>query len=283
MKKVEIGNKKAFAPEKLSELSEWQLMLMSQAFCYGKKVMDAKVMMAYHILKPVWNINEARIKETTRTFSQASKEEREQLHERLESLRYNRMHMTDCFNWITEEQISDKWLIPTLTLRRWFFTKTFKGPTLRFGNITFWQWCQAEFNFFKFNKTGQRVFFNRFCACIFMPSYAGFASKFDDKLIAKNANWFNSLTPVQITAIKLNYVAIKAWLALNHPHVFKRSIGDDTPVETIDMAELLLRAAKSQNQDEVAIARKPLLVELKKLEIAAKDYAEAKQKSEDKE
>lgn len=283
MKTIELQNKKALAPEKLGELSETQLLLLAKAFTYGKKVVDAKVMMAATILKPVWMLNEKLIRENLRAYKISSPTQRELLYEKLDNMRNNRAHMAACFDWITSEQVTDRWLIPTLTIRKWFWYKTFKGPQLRMSNIMFWQWCQAEFYFFKFNKTGQRQFFNRFCACLYMPSTAGFNAKFDDKLIEQNANWFNSLTPVQLTAIKLNYVAMKSWIALNHPHVFGRSESSDLQaIETIDMGELLLRAAKAQHQDEEVVAKKPLLVELKKLEIAAADYAELKRKQEEK-
>lgn len=282
MKTVELLKKKAFAPEKLSELTESQILLLSRAFTYGEKVMDAKIMMASVILKPVWQLNEKQIRNTLKSFRLASSSEREMLYEKLDSLRNNRAHMAACFDWITSEQITDKWLLPNITIYKWFWPRKFKGPQFRMANIQFWQWCQAEFYFFKFNKTGQRQFFNKFCACLYMPHIAGRTAQFDDQLIEKNAHLFNKLTPVQLTAIKLNYIAIKSWIALNHKHVFGRAETTDIKeIETIDMGELLLRAAKSQNMDEALVAKKPLLVELKKLEIAGKDYAEQKRKMEE--
>jgi len=282
MKTVELQYKKAHAPERLSELTESQLIMLAKAFTYGKKIVDAKVLLASNILKPVWQLNEKLIKATLHEFKSASVTQRELLYEKLENMRHNRAHMAACFDWITTEQICDKWLIPSLTLRNWFWVKQFKGPQLRMANIQFWQWCQAEFYFFKFNKTGQRHFFNKFCACLYMPHIAGRTATFDDKLIEKNAHWFSKLTPVQLTAIKLNYIALKSWIALNHPHVFGRTeTSDIKEIETIDMGELLLRAAKAQNMDETIVAKKPLLVELKKLEIAGKDFAEQKRKLED--
>jgi len=277
---VEILKKRALAPEKFSELTEAQLYLLAYCSTYGKTVMDTQVYLASQILGKVWQLNEKLIQQTIIDFRSAT--QKEQLHEKLESLRNNRFFMSQCFAWVSDEQTTDRWLIPSLTLRRWFWVKHFKGPSFRFANIAFWQWCQAEFFFFKYIKTGKRDFFNKFCACIYMPTIGGFAAKYDDALIDRNAKYFDKLTPVQVNAIRINYIAVKSWIALNHPNVFqRREHSDEQAIETIDMAELLLRAAKAQHLDEDVVAKKPLLTELKKLELNAQDYKDAKQKMED--
>ncbi len=279
MNKLELGKTKAIAPSRLGELSESQLMDLATAFTYNYNFIDTKVFLASKWLKKMWFENERMIREVLKEMRVANKSQLVVLREILQDYRHHRVVMIDLFDWVKEPQTTDKWLITELTFAKFYIfnIRKFRGPSLRMGNITFWQWCQAEMNFFRFQKTQDRKFFNQFCACLYMPVKNDMAARFSDDMIEKHAAYFAKLTPVQVSAIRLNYVAIKSWLHANHRHVFVKSDSNEE-VENLDMSELLLRTAKDQHQDESVIANKPLLVELKKLELAAKDFEDANRK-----
>ena len=283
MKTISYGKHKTQFPENLGDLTQLQLLQLAQVFTGNKNLVDAKVDLAYRWAPKVYKYNEERIKDTVERFNRTDiAAQKEILAERLEDCHYNRLHLSECANWITTPQVCDKWIIPQLSLKKWYTIRfEFMGPSLRFGNVQFWEWCRAEGYFSDYVQTDNRDSFNKFCACIYHPRIKGVRIPFEDSLVEDNHKLFSNLTPTQVFAIRLNYIAVKNWLRQVHPHLFKERTEEDGPEERQDMADLLLRHADMQKVHYKTIEKDPLLVSLKQLNNRAKDLKEKEEQKHD--
>jgi hypothetical protein len=274
MNSVDFGKYSVNMPSRLDELTEEQLYDFASCRLQNMLQIDAQVSLAAIWGGDVFKLNEQLITQTVNRLGKSNN--KEQLTEYLESLHYNRMHLSNLCTWITDEHVCRKWLIPELK----FGNKVFAGPTDLFANIAFWEWCRIEQYWNECNKTASAQLRNRFLACLYHPVENGKRLPFEDGMWENYEEWFNDITPVQMEAISINYVAFKSWLALNHKHVFKKRTDDaEQPTEKVNMKELLLRTAMDQHMDEEIIAKKPLLIELGKMEIRGKDMATQPAKS----
>jgi hypothetical protein len=282
MKTISYGKYKTIFPEGLGDLSEKQLLQLASVFTENHNLMDAKVKLAYLWVKNVFDYNEARIKDTLERMRRTDiPEQKEVLSERLEDCYYHRMHLAELANWITEPQTCDKWIVSRLKIRsRIFWVKEFMGPSLRFGNIQFWEWCRAEQYFSNYIETGDRTSFNKFCACIYHPAQGSIRPAFEDAMVNENYKYFDRLKPNEVFAIRLNYIAVKNWLRLLFAHLFTNREDKDT-TDKEDMADLLLRHADLQKVHYKIVEKDPLLVALKQLNMRAKDAKEKEANTHD--
>lgn len=274
MNTVEFGKYTVEMPSRFDELTEQQLYDFASARLQNLKLMDAQVILSAIWGGDVFKLNEKLIADTTKKLSRSNN--KEELTEYLESLHFNRMHLANLCSWITQEHVCKKWIIEKIDFGTMGLSKVFLGPTHLFANIEFWEWCRIEQYWTEFQKSGSVSFRNRFLAALYHPEKDGERQAFEDAEVENYLHWFNYITPIQLEAISMNYVAIKAWLALQHPHVFKKRTADDgdKPTAQTNMREMLLRAAMEQHLDEEIVAKKPLLIELGKMEIKGKDAAE---------
>lgn len=287
MKHLKIHKFNANVPESLAELNPVQLKALGMVYSMQMNRAQARVWLASVWCNRVWLYNQKMIKGYARLIRISRKKKLEFSHiYRLEQLKeeceLNTHEMAKLCEWYeTAEHFTDRWIMETITARKWLiFPYTVHGPTFRFGNIKFWEWCKAETFFARYQKSQDPQDYYKFLACFYHPSVSGKRIPFDDAYeqeLDKYAKKLSSISPDIIFATTLNYVAFKRWLKDKYPHVFDSSEmrSDDEEEVKQDYAELLLRAARAQHLDEDIVKNKALLVELKKLDIAAKDYKQA--------
>jgi hypothetical protein len=280
MKTLSYGKHSTNFPERLSELNESQLLELAECFTGNKSLIDAKVSLTRQWAPKVFAFNEARIKDTLERIARTDQSsQKEILMERLEDCDLNRYFLSELCNWITEPQSCDRWILPAMTFRKFFFFNvTFLGPSIRFGNVQFWEWCRAEEYFSQYVENSDRTAFNKFCACLYHPVKNGKRLPFTDEMVSDNYRYFEQLTPRDVFAIRLNYIAVKNWIRQVHEHLFKRREEVDNSDQE-DMADLLLRHAEAQKVHYKLVEKDPLLVALKQMNNRAKD---AKEREENK-
>jgi hypothetical protein len=280
MKTLSYGKHIAMFPERMSELDEKQILQLAECFTGNKSLVDAKVWLARLWAPKVFAFNEARIKDTLERISRTDQSsQKEILMERLEDCDMNRYFLSELCNWITEPQTCDRWILSSMNFRKFIlWDVTFSGPSLRFGNVQFWEWCRTEEYFTQYIETGSRTAFNKFCACLYHPLKNGKRLPFSDEMVNANHNYFNQLTARDVFAIRLNYIAVKNWIRQVHKHLFKRREEVEN-ADQEDMADLLLRHAEAQKVHYKVVEKDPLLVALKQMNNRAKDAKEAEERN----
>lgn len=272
-------------PSSIKDCSANDLIAIGHVFASGFNRYQARVYLASKMADKLYRYNES-LSSTLKILARKSRQSKLDVStsRRLEDLLFetnsNRHYLAMLTNWFDEDHLTDRWIIGNLTLRKNLLLRIrVVGPSFRFGNVEFWEWCKAETYFARYCQSGKRSDFNLFAACLFRKQTGknGLREPFNDdsKVIQNHAKWFNRLEEEQVLAIRINYIAIKRWLATVFPNVFKGNSANEEGTET-DFTELLLRAARAQSMDEVVVGKKPLLIELKKLELSARDYIASK-------
>ncbi|MFA6261095.1 MAG: hypothetical protein WC760_06485 [Bacteroidia bacterium] len=277
MKTINIGKIKGYFPETMGELTEKQLIELAECYTGNLTLIDAKVLLARKWAASLFKFNEKLIEDIlTRIRNTDISSQKEMLIEKLQSCDHNRYYLSELASWITEPMKCDRFIISRIKLRRkWgLYSRTFVSPSVKMGNVQFWEWCKAEMYFMDYTQNDNREAFNKFCACLYHPALLnGARGEFKENVIEHNAKYFARLNSVQVMAIRLNYIAVKGWMAAAFPHVFNGR-KSDADIGTIDMVELLYRSAEKQRLDRDLIAKKSLLAELYGLNLAAKDFKE---------
>lgn len=272
MKIVEFGDITYKAPTKFSELDFVQLMAIAEAVAIHKPLAEGKLYIASKWFPEAYaKINKYLIADKKR----AMKGDPESVNQYLETTK-DLDALAQLCNWVNSNQkhITSTWLIPDINIGG----VTYLGPTNKFANLEFWEYCKADTHFSRYQSSGNNAEFAKFLACIYrvvntnkneVEETGNTRVRFNDKHIIKHAENFRNVDPVLRVAVTLNYIAIKHWLMGVFPEVFstKSSKSDDNgnakPYDVGRMyGKLLLNIAKRRHQDEEVIARKPLLLVL---------------------
>lgn len=302
MKSIAIGKRGAMVPQKFSELNQSGLIDLASVYIANLHPNEARLFLASKWISSIYKVNQKGLEYCEKQVSKAVKHKfgkanvqriMSQLLSRSEAdiedftwlpqpvTQYwiehhqNLATLSKLCAWYNDEHISDTWIMNELRLYRYVIWKTnFVGPGNRLRNMQFWQYCKAERYFTAYEETNNIADLLRFFACLYTPSGASW----DETKIERHALYFTTLEDNERIAIMLNWVAIKKWLARSFPYVFKQKEGQESPGKA-DFGELLIRTSERQHADTDVIAKKPLLLELKKLDIANRDYEEFKEKN----
>lgn len=272
MKTVEFGQFTYNAPEKFAELNYTQLIAIAEAVASKKTLADGKIYIASKWFPEAYKQVDKYLLADKKSGMKGDVAAVNKFLETTEDLHA----LAQLCNWVNSDKkhTTHTWLIPDLTIGG----VTYFGPTDKFANIDFWEYCKADTYFSRYQSSGNNNEFAKFLACFYrvanpnkkeVEETGNKRIRFNDNHILKNANPFRQIDPVLRVAITLNYVALKQWLMGVFPEVFRgrTSKSDDNGNSTNQdvgrmYGRLLLNIAKRRHQDEEVIARKPLLLVL---------------------